>query len=422
VRVFFSNLGCKLNQAEVDAMARRFLARGHEVVPTLDEADLHVVNTCTVTHQAARDSRKAGRRAGREGLPARTVLTGCWATAEQADARSLAGVDLVVENRDKDRLVQIAERALSSTAYLDAGGGDEVPVSYVPLQFGPARALLKVEDGCDMRCAFCIIPRTRGRGTSRPLDLVVAEARALEAAGHAEIVVTGVQISAYRDGAVRLPELLDALLRATSTARLRLTSIAPWELDRATFDRLTHPRLCRHVHLSLQSGHDRTLRRMRRPYTAARFASLVDALRARVPGIAITTDVIVGFPGETDAEHEASRAFVAAREFARVHVFSYSAREGTEAATMPEQVSAEVRHERMAAMLDTAAGAEAAFHRAHVGAIGRVLWEGRRAGRWLGTSDNYLRVFAETAAVGLRGTTTDVPLIRAVPGGLLAAM
>jgi threonylcarbamoyladenosine tRNA methylthiotransferase MtaB len=424
VRVFFSNLGCKLNQAEVDAMARRFLARGHEVVPTLDEADLHVVNTCTVTHQAARDSRKAAGRAGREGLPARTVLTGCWATAEKAAARPLDGVDLVVENRDKDRLVDIVDRELFSAVDLDADAAStrEVPISCVPLQFGPARALLKVEDGCDMRCAFCIIPRTRGRERSRPLDDLVAEARALETAGHAEIVVTGVQISAYRHGAARLPELLDALLRATTTSRLRLTSIAPWELVAPMLDRLDHPRLCRHVHLSLQSGEDRTLRRMRRPYTTARFASLVDDLRRRVPGIAITTDVIVGFPGETDVDHEASRAFVAAREFARVHVFNYSAREGTEAAAMPGQVSAALRRERMAGMLATAAAAEASFHRAHVGAIGRVLWEGRRADRWLGTTDNYLRVFADSAAADLRGTVTEAPLIRVVRGGLLAAI
>jgi threonylcarbamoyladenosine tRNA methylthiotransferase MtaB len=432
VRIFFSNLGCKLNQAEVDAMARRFLARGHDVVATLEEADLHVVNTCTVTQQAARDSRRAARRARREGLGVRTVLTGCWATAEVTEAGTFSGVDLVVVNGDKDRLVEIADRAFSRADTVGTTTPPrsvnrtvppwtEVPVSYVPLQFGPARALLKVEDGCDMRCAFCIIPRTRGRERSRPLDDVVAEARALEAAGHAEIVVTGVQISAYRDGAARLPELLDALMRATSTARLRLTSIAPWELDEATLDRLDHPRVCRHVHLSLQSGHDLTLRRMRRPYTAARFASLVDALRRRVPGIAITTDVIVGFPGETDDEHEASRAFVGAQDFARVHVFNYSAREGTEAASMPEQVSAAVRHSRMAGMLETAAAAEATFHRAHVGAIARVLWEGRRAGRWLGTTDNYLRVFAHTEAEGLRGTVTETRLIRAVPGGLLAA-
>ncbi len=424
MRVFFSNLGCKLNQAEVDALARQFIARGHDVVAALDQADLHVVNTCTVTQQAASDSRRAARQSARGGLPARTVLTGCYATAETAAARSLGGVDLVVVNSDKDRLLDLVDRAFppgGDSLGLDGEPPRGVPVSYVPLQYGPARALLKVEDGCDMRCAFCIIPRTRGPQRSRPLDGVVAEARALEAAGYAEIVITGVQISAYRDGDARLPDLVDAVLAATATCRLRLTSIAPWELDAALLDRLRHPRLCRHLHLSLQSGDDRTLRRMRRPYTAARFAALVDDIRARVPGVAITTDVIVGFPGETDDELESSRAFVAAMGFARVHVFNYSPREGTEAATMPGQLSPERKRERMGRMLDTARAAEVAFRRAQVGSVGRVLWEGRRAGRWLGTTDNYVRVFADAGFEAVRGTVTETRLVSVVSGGLLAA-
>ena len=415
MRVYFTNLGCKLNQAEVDRMARQFVARGHQVVGALEDADLHVVNSCTVTSEAARDSRKAARRAGRDGSRARTVLTGCWATDQAAAARALPGVGLVVENRDKERLVELVTRALPGD-----DDGSRVPVSYVPLPFGPARALVKIEDGCDMRCAFCIIPHTRGAERSRAVSDVVGEVCGLEAAGHAEIVLTGVQISSWRDGDARLPQLLDAALEATSTCRFRLTSIAPWELGPPLLDRLAHPRVCRHVHLSLQSGDDRTLRRMRRPYTASRFAQLVSELRARVPGIAITTDVIAGFPGETDAEHEASRRFVAAMEFARVHVFSYSPREGTEAATIPDPVGAETKRARTAAMIAVAAAAEEAFHRAHVGCVGRVLWEGRRNDRWLGTTDNYLRVFATSARVDLRGSITESKLVRRLPGGLLA--
>jgi threonylcarbamoyladenosine tRNA methylthiotransferase MtaB len=210
------------------------------------------------------------------------------------------------------------------------------------------------------------------------------------------------------------------MLEATSTCRFRLTSIAPWELDQALLSRLDHPRLCRHLHLSLQSGDDRTLRRMRRPYTAARFASLLAAVRARVPGIAVTTDVIVGFPGESEGEHEASRAFVAAAGFARVHVFPYSPRPGTEAAGLPDQVPADRRRERATAMLATAAAAEREFQRSHLGATARVLWEGRRAGRWLGTSDNYRRVFGSSAEEQ-RGRATDARLIALLPGGLLAS-
>jgi threonylcarbamoyladenosine tRNA methylthiotransferase MtaB len=421
VRVFFTNLGCKLNQAEVDALARRFIARGHEVVGSLDDADLHVVNTCTVTSEAARDSRKAARRGARAGHRPRTVLTGCWATDETTVARSLPGVDLVVSNRDKPGLVEIVSRSFAELDASAAATQSPVPISYVPLRFGTARALLQVEDGCDMRCAFCIIPRTRGAQRSRPLDQVVAEARALEAGGHAEVVITGVQISAYRDGAARLPDLLDTLLAATSWCRFRLTSIAPWELDAALLERLAHPRLCRHLHLSLQSGDDRTLRRMRRPYTAAQFAARVAEVRRRLPGAAITTDVIVGYPGETDDEDAASRAFVETMGFARVHAFCYSPRAGTEAANLPDHVTGEAKRARMARMLTTATAAAAAFHRTHLGTIGRVLWEGRRNGHWLGTTDNYLRVFTPAGDRDLRGSVTEVQLSRAVPGGLLAA-
>jgi threonylcarbamoyladenosine tRNA methylthiotransferase MtaB len=342
----------------------------------------------------------------------RTVLTGCWATEQAATARALPGVDLVVENRDKDRLVELVSRSF--------GGSDAIPVSYVPLQFGPARALVKIEDGCDMRCAFCIIPRTRGPERSRPLAQVVEEVRGLESASHAEIVLTGVQISSYRDGDARLPQLLDAALEATSVCRFRLTSIAPWELTPALLERVTHPRVCRHVHLSLQSGDDRTLRRMRRPYTTERFAELVSALRERVPGIAITTDVIAGFPGETDAEHRASLRFVEAMGFARVHVFSYSPRAGTEAAEMADPVDGETKRARAAAMIATAEAAQQSFHRAHVGGVGRVLWEGRRHEHWLGTTDNYLRVFADSARGDLRGSITEARLVDAAPGGLVA--
>jgi threonylcarbamoyladenosine tRNA methylthiotransferase MtaB len=422
LKVFFTHLGCKLNQAEIDGLARRFLARGHEVVGSLDDADLHVVNSCTVTAEAARDSRKAARRARRGSSATRTVLTGCWATMDPLGARSLAGVDLVVDNADKDRLVDQVEAVFGDAGTPPVDGAPEaVPVSYVPLRFGPARALVKIEDGCDMRCAFCVIPHTRGAQRSRPLDDVVREVRALEAAGHAEIVVTGVQISAYRDGATRLPALLDALLDATTTCRFRLTSIAPWDLDRATVERLAHARVCRHVHLSLQSGDDRTLRRMRRPYTAAEFAARVAEVRTRVAGVAVTTDVIAGFPGETDDDFESSLAFVEAMGFARVHAFRYSRRPGTAAADLPDQVSSERKRDRMARLLATAAAAETAFRRSQVGSIARVLWEGRRDGRWLGTSDNYVRVFAESDAE-LRGRLTAARLLGVAGDGVIVSL
>lgn len=392
MRVHFTNLGCKLNQAEIERLARDFTAAGHEVVGSLAEADLHVVNSCTVTHVAARASRKAAGRARREGR-ARTVLTGCHVSHSPEEAARIAHVDLVVPNAEKDRLL-----ARVHEAFPEVVPEPELPVPYVPLPLGNTRALVKVEDGCNMRCSFCVIPFTRGAQRSRPLPEVVEEVRALLRQGCQELVVTGVQISAYRWEDVRLADLVRALLAETEVPRLRLTSIAPWDLDDRLLDLWRDRRLCRHLHLSLQSGSTATLRRMRRPYTAESYLALLDRLRAAIPGTAVTTDVIVGFPGETDAEFTESLATAKAARFAKVHVFPYSPRRGTEAEEMPGQLPPEEKKERMARMLALAGQAERDFQTAHLGTRQTVLWERPRDGMGQGLTDNYLRVLCEAGA------------------------
>ncbi len=405
MRVYLSNLGCKLNQAEVERLARQMTAAGHVIVPTLDAADLHVINSCTVTHGAARDSRKTVRRGTRMGV--RTVVTGCWATDSPEEARGIEGVDLVVLNRDKESLVERLERsplparaagAASATASMGepAERPSMVPVSYVPLPAVHTRAAVKVEDGCNMRCSFCIIPSTRGPQRSRAAEEVVAEVEGLASAGLEEIVVTGVQISAYRDGERKLYDLVVALLESRARrVRFRLTSIAPWQFDRRLLDLFASDRLCRHFHLSLQSGCDATLRRMRRPYDSATFIELLEEIRSRVPGVAVTTDVIVGHPGETDEEFAASLDFVERCGFARVHAFPYSVRAGTEASRQPHPVAPEVQRERMSRMLEVATAGERRFWKQQLGASLEVLWENERGGRWRGMTDNYVRVFCD---------------------------
>ncbi len=420
MRVFLSNLGCKLNQAELEAMARRFTAVGHRVVSSLAEADLHVVNSCTVTHAAARDSRKIARRGGRRNPRLRTVLTGCHVAAAPEEAAALAGVDLVVPNQDKERLVEHVHAAFPEAAPPTDEG--PLPVPFVPLAFGNSRALVKIEDGCDMSCAFCIIPQTRGRQRSRPSVEVVREVAGLTDGGSAEVVVTGVQISSYKDGDAGLFELVTRLLGETAVPRLRLTSIAPWEFDRRLLELFAGNRLCRHFHLSLQSGCDATLRRMRRPYDSELFAGLVAEIRSAVPGVALTTDVIVGFPGESDAEFEASLAFCGRIGFARLHAFPFSARPGTAAATMPGQLPHQVKRERMAALLEVARHGQRRFERRQIGCRTEALWERRRNGRWQGTTDNYLHV---AAAGGAREaaprTLQPVRIVAATDDGLFAA-
>jgi threonylcarbamoyladenosine tRNA methylthiotransferase MtaB len=418
VRVYFTNLGCKLNQAEVERLAREMIAAGHQVTEALEEADLHILNTCTVTHQAARDSRKAAGRGARvrPGL-LRTVVTGCWSTEAPEEAARLAGVDLVVPNAEKHLLLEKIHAAFPEAAPCP---GAESP--YLPVPVGHTRALVKIEDGCNMRCAFCIIPTTRGRQRSRPLEEVVAEARSLAEAGFREIVLTGVQISAYRDAeSRRLVDLVRAVLRETGMPRLRLTSIAPWDLDERLLGLWEDPRLCRHLHLSLQSGSTATLRRMRRPYTAESYGRLLERVRAAVPGVGITTDVIAGFPGETEAEFAESLAFVESARFAKVHAFPFSPRERTEAAGLPDQVPPEIRKERMSRLLAAAEAGETAFRQFHLGSRATVLWERPRGGMGHGLTDNYLRVFSETGA-GLAGQLTPVELVALTEGGVVGTI
>jgi threonylcarbamoyladenosine tRNA methylthiotransferase MtaB len=393
MRVHFTNLGCKLNQAEIERLGRGFEAAGHEVVGSLAEADVHVVNSCTVTHVAARESRKASGKARRSGRRVRTVLTGCYATGSPAEAARLAGVDLVLPNAEKDRLVELVLGAFPELST------ESVPCSSLPA--GPTRALVKVEDGCNMRCSFCIIPFTRGAQRSRSAAEVVAEVRELVGRGYREIVITGVQISAWRSDGARLSDLVRTILAETDVPRLRLTSIAPWDLDERLLDlwsELPGHRLCRHLHLSLQSGATATLRRMRRPYTAEGYLALLGRVRAAVPGVAVTTDVIVGFPGETADELAESLATVEVAGFAKIHVFPYSPRPGTTAEGMPDHVPPEEKKRRMARMLAAAGRAELDFQRAHLGRRETVLWEKSKEGMGHGLTDNYLRVVSEQGA------------------------
>jgi threonylcarbamoyladenosine tRNA methylthiotransferase MtaB len=415
MRVCFTHLGCKLNQAEIEAMARRFTAAGHRLVGSLAEADLHVVNTCTVTGTAARESRKTVRGGRRANPRLRTVVTGCWSAGEPEAAAQLEGVDLVVPNGDKEGLFERVAAAfpdLLSRESPEPRDAEGVPVPWVPIDLGHTRALVKVEDGCNMQCAFCIIPQTRGRQRSRLPGEVLAEVRSLAAAGCREVVLTGVQISAYRAEGIGLADLVARVLAEGGAPRLRLTSIAPWELDDRLLDLFAEfggdagdrsdrgdrrHRLCRHLHLSLQSGSTATLRRMRRPYTAAGYATLIEKVRRAIPGVAITTDVLVGFPGETAMEFAESLETVQTMGFAKVHVFPFSPRPGTAAETMANPVAPAEKKERTARMLAVAAAAEREFWRSQVGERLSVLWEHPKTpGLAQGLTDNYVRVFCRT--------------------------
>ncbi len=396
MKVYLDTIGCRLNQAEIERMAREFRAAGHELVGAPAEADLAVVNTCAVTANAVSDSRQRIRQLVRAGVP-RVVATGCWATLEPEAAVQLPHVTAVVPNPRKDALT-------AEILGLPPAAFDLEPIAREPLPGSRARtrAFIKVQDGCDNRCTFCITTVARGSGRSRPVEDVLADIRAALRGGAQEVVLTGVHLGSWGQDFSpprHLRHLVAAVLRETAVPRLRLSSLEPWDLDADFFALWEDPRLAPHLHLPLQAGSAATLRRMARKTTPAAFARLVETARRLIPDVAITTDVIAGFPGETEAEFAETLAFVRAMDFAGGHVFTYSPRPGTAAARMPAQVPLAVRKARNAALREVLAASAARYRARFVERTLTVLWESAEphpAGGFLlrGMSGNGLRVQA----------------------------
>jgi threonylcarbamoyladenosine tRNA methylthiotransferase MtaB len=392
MRVYLTALGCKLNQSEVESWARSLAGAGCEIVHNPADADLSIINTCTVTHVAARKSRQLVRRLARANPQAHIVVAGCYAEIHPEEAARLSGSCLVLGTRDKERLVQNVLDQLGLSCLSPAGQAVRSTRATPSMH---TRAFVKVQDGCDNACTYCIVRIARGKQRSRPMRAVLDEVSAREDEGYQEVVLTGVHIGSY--GGERnetLADLIREILRCTCFPRLRLTSIEPWDLSPELLGLWESPRLCRHLHLPLQSGCDATLGRMNRRYTAAQFREVVCRARAAIPDLAVTTDLIVGFPGETEAEFEDSVEFVAGIEFARTHIFPFSARPGTTAASLPGQISPLIKKQRAERMADIARRSSRAFRQHFLGQTLDVLWEQCKGDTWRGLTDNYIRVMA----------------------------
>lgn len=425
MRVRLESLGCRLNIGEIEELGRTFVGRGHRVVGPGEETDLVVFNSCAVTHVASRKSRKLLRQLRRRHPDAHLVATGCYAELSP-DEVTAAGVDLVVDNRKKDRLPDLLEERGLLTHADPLPSRDASP--YPDLPGSRTRAFVKVQDGCDNRCTFCIVTVARGESRSRSQAAVVAEVRHLAELGYREIVLSGVHLGSWGQdlpGAPHLGDLVRALLDRTSIGRVRLSSLEPWDLDADFFELWANERLLPHLHLPLQSGCDRTLERMARRTSQREFSALLEAARERIPDLAVTSDVIVGFPGEDDAEFEDSVAFIERLGLAGLHVFRYSPREGTAAARMTGRVDPEVARERSARLHRLADAQAAAYRKRFVGRRLDVLWETSEPWgeglRWSGLTGNYLRVLTETrASVCLANrvlpTTIGTPTSGAVQG------
>lgn len=399
MKVYFDTIGCRLNQSEIEMLAHQFRAAGHSLAASAAEADLVVVNTCTVTSAAASDSRQKIRQAARAGS-ARIAVTGCWATLEPQAARQLPHVEWVIPNSQKSRLTAAVLGAPTEEFELE-------PLARQPLPglHQRTRAFIKVQDGCDNFCAFCITRLARGRGVSEPLQQVIHEVRAAAAGGAREIVLSGVHLGSWGQDFTRplhLRHLIEALLAETDIERIRLSSLEPWDLDGAFFRLWENPRLCRHLHLPLQSGCAATLKRMVRNTRPEDYRALVEFARSIAPDMAITTDLIAGFPGEDEAEFEESLQFVRQMGFAGGHVFTYSSRPGTAAARMKGAVNGKVARMRSARMRDVLQHAALTYRQRFLGSQTGVLWEScdqvsPDGWRLHGLSDTYLRVEAHAA-------------------------
>ena len=421
MRFYLSTLGCRLNEAEQASWQRQLAGRGHRLTVIPEEADVIVANTCAVTAEAARKSRKLVGHLHRKSPEARVVVTGCYAQLDADKVARDTGVDLVVDNRDKERLVDLV------TEHFEVPDMPELardPGSNAAFPETRTRAFIKVQDGCRNQCTFCIVTSLRGDERSRTIDDIVREVRLLTARGYQEAVLTGVHLGGYgSDLGVTLVDLVRAILEKTSIPRLRLSSLEPWDLPDDFADLWDgHERLLPHLHLPLQSGSDSVLRRMARRCPTAKYRELVERLRARVRGLEITTDLIVGFPGETEDEWRETVNFVKSIGFSHVHIFTYSRREGTPAARMKGHLAKDIKRTRSREMHELAENMKADAHSRAVGQVRPVLWEGEGTPnpdgsiRFAGYTDNYLRVECDVAAgVTLENRVTSARLSLAEP-------
>jgi len=348
MRIHLKTLGCRLNEAELETWSREFQSQGHQITRRLDDADLVVMNTCAVTAEAVKKSRKLMHKAHRLNPRAKLVVSGCYASLDPTETAQSLGVDLVVNNSEKDRLVEITQRELDLHAMPELA---TVPGENSLLARGRQRAFIKVQDGCRYQCTFCIVTVARGEERSRPIAEVIDEINALHAQGIQEAVLTGVHIGGYgSDNGSSLSELVEAVLQQTDIPRLRLGAVEPWDLPEAFWALFDNPRFMPHLHLPLQSGADTVLRRMARRCKTSEFESLVNQARQQCPDFNITTDIIVGFPGESDAEWQATLEYVERIGFGHLHIFAYSPRPGTRAVTLPHPVSRETIRQRSQAL------------------------------------------------------------------------
>ena len=397
--VFFFTLGCKVNQYESEAMEKIFLAAGYALAEDVSKADVVVVNTCAVTALSTQKSRQMIRRFIRVNPDALTVVIGCYAQNSPDEISKIEGVDVIIGTSERTKIVEIVEKALADREKIMRVTNVENISEFEELPHTPqrTRAFLKIEDGCNNFCSYCIIPYVRGRVRSRSLESIRAECEELADAGYREIVLTGIHIGAYGydfKNKITLADAVKTVLDAANPFRLRLGSIESTEMTDALIDLMkSDSRICNHVHLPLQSGCDETLKAMRRPYTTKNFAALTERLVKEIPDISIGTDLIAGFPGESDKNFDETIDFIKSQPFSKIHVFPFSSREGTVAASMPNHVDAQIKKLRATRALEISASKEKSFAEKLIGRTFEIIAETEENGFIDGLTKNYVRVY-----------------------------
>lgn len=420
-KIAFYTLGCKVNQADTASMENLFLRSGHQLVSFDGEADVYIINTCVVTNTGQRKSRQTIHRAIRKNPNALIVVTGCYPQTAAEEVKAIAGVDMIIGNQDRAQIVQLVEERLAhrQTDTLDAVHKLTASTAFEEMAAGDitdkTRAFLKIQEGCNQFCTYCIIPYARGPLRSRSLESICTETQRLISAGFKEIVLIGIHLGCYGKENPDGPTLYDAVktvLDVPGVQRLRLGSLESVEVEPRLLTLMQEDaRFCRHLHLPLQSGCDKTLQAMNRPYTTAKFKTLLADIKTRVPDIAITTDVIVGFPGETEADFETTCKFAESCGFSKMHIFPFSARKGTPAEKFAGAVTEAVKKERADILGRIDETMHKAFLQAMVGQNAEVLFE-QPAGEdyFEGLTGNYQRVFVKSGGRNLGGEILPVKI------------
>lgn len=420
-KIAFYTLGCKVNQADTASMENLFLRSGHQLVSFDGEADVYIINTCVVTNTGQRKSRQTIHRAIRKNPNALIVVTGCYPQTAAEEVKAIAGVDMIIGNQDRAQIVQLVEERLAhrQTDTLDAVHKLTASTAFEEMAAGDitdkTRAFLKIQEGCNQFCTYCIIPYARGPLRSRSLESIRTETQRLISAGFKEIVLIGIHLGCYGKENPDGPTLYDAvktILDVPGVQRLRLGSLESVEVEPRLLTLMQEDaRFCRHLHLPLQSGCDKTLQAMHRPYTTAKFKTLLADIKTRVPDIAITTDVIAGFPGETEADFETTCKFAESCGFSKMHIFPFSARKGTPAEKFAGAVTEAVKKERADILGRIDETMHKAFLQAMVGQTAEVLFE-QPAGEdyFEGLTGNYQRVFVKSGGRNLGGEILPVKI------------